>query len=114
VRRDPGRANRRRGAVRYRRALRAGRGRGADPGASGRRDRHRLDRGGNLQLNRALRVIAITHGRIDPSTRVYLARKEAEGKSRIEAMRCFKRHLARHYHRLLLRDMRIESATASG
>jgi transposase len=70
--------------------------------SSGRHDRHRLDRGGNRQLNRALHVIAITRGRIDPSTRAYLQRKEAEGKSRIEAMRCLKRHLARHYHRLLL------------
>jgi dihydrofolate reductase len=49
-----------------------------------------------------LHVIAITHGRLDPETRAYLARKEAEGKSRIEAMRCLKRHLARRYHRLLL------------
>ncbi len=72
------------------------------PVSSGRRDRHRLDRGGNRQLNRALHVIAITRGRLDPETRAYLARKEAEGKSRIEAMRCLKRHLARHYHRLLL------------
>ncbi|MFZ2052419.1 MAG: IS110 family transposase [Solirubrobacteraceae bacterium] len=71
------------------------------PASSGRRDRHRLHRGGNRQLNRALHVIAITLGRIDPATRAYLARKEAEGKSRIEAMRCLKRHLARHYHRLL-------------
>jgi transposase len=70
--------------------------------SSGRHDRHRLDRGGNRQLNRALHVVAITRGRIDPQTRAYLARKEAEGKSRIEAMRCLKRHLARHYHRLLL------------
>jgi hypothetical protein len=68
-----------------------------------RRDRHRLHRGGNRQLNRALHVIAITRGRIDPQTRAYLARKEAEGKSRIEAMRCLKRHVARHYHQLLLR-----------
>jgi transposase len=73
------------------------------PVSSGRHDRHRLDRGGNRQLNRALHVIAITRGRIDPQTRAYLARKEAEGKSRIEAMRCVKRHLARHYHHLLLR-----------
>jgi transposase len=71
------------------------------PVSSGRHDRHRLDRGGNRQLNRALHIIAITRGRIDPATRAYLARKEAEGKSRIEAMRCLKRHLARHYHRLL-------------
>jgi transposase len=71
------------------------------PVSSGRNDRYRLDRGGNRQLNRALHVIAITRGRIDPTTRAYLARKEAEGKSRIEAMRCLKRHLARRYHRIL-------------
>lgn len=74
------------------------------PVSSGRHDRHRLDRGGNRQLNRALHVIAITRGRTDPETRAYLQRKEAEGKSRIEAMRCLKRYLARHYHRLLLRS----------
>jgi transposase len=73
------------------------------PVSSGRHDRHRLDRGGNRQLNRALHIIAITRGRLDPATRAYLRRKEAEGKTRIEAMRCLKRHLARHYHRLLLR-----------
>jgi transposase len=72
------------------------------PASSGRRDRHRLHRGGNRQLNRALHIIAITRGRIDPTTRAYLARKEAEGKTRIEAMRCLKRHLARRYHRLLV------------
>jgi transposase len=71
------------------------------PVSSGRHDRHRLDRGGNRQLNRALRVMAITRSRLDPETRAYLARKEAEGKSRIEAMRCLKRHLARRYYRLL-------------
>jgi hypothetical protein len=41
--------------------------------------------GGNRQINRALHVIAITRGRRDPATRAYLQRKEAEGKSRIEA-----------------------------
>lgn len=71
------------------------------PASSGRRERHRLHRGGNRQLNRALHIIAITRGRIDPYTRAYLARKEAEGKSRIEAMRCLKRHLVRTYYRLL-------------
>ena len=55
------------------------------PVSSGRKDRHRLDRGGNRQINRALHVIAITRGRRDPATREYLQRKEAEGKSRIEA-----------------------------
>jgi transposase len=69
---------------------------------SGRHNRHRLDRSGSRQLNRALHIIAITRGRIDPTTRAYLARREAEGKSRIEAMHSLKRHLERHYHRLLV------------
>jgi transposase len=60
-----------------------------------------LDRGGNRQINRALHVIATTRGRLDPETRAYLQRKEAEGKTRMEAMRCLKRHLARRYHQLL-------------
>jgi transposase len=78
------------------------------PVSSGRHDRHRLDRGGNRQINRALHIIAITRGRLDPETRAYLQRKEAEGKTRMEAMRCLKRHLARRYHRLLLRPPRRE------
>ncbi len=49
----------------------------------------------------ALHAIAIIRGRLDPETRACLARKEAEGKSRIEVMRCLKRHLARKYYRLL-------------
>jgi transposase len=49
-------------------------------------------------------IIAITRGRIDPATRAYLARKEGEGKSRIEAMRYLKRYLARRFHRLLLAE----------
>jgi transposase len=71
------------------------------PVSSGRKDRHRLDRGGDRQLNRALHVIAITRARIDPQTRAYLERKRSEGKTNREALRCLKRHLARHVHRLL-------------
>jgi transposase len=71
------------------------------PVSSGRKDRHRLHRGGDRQLNRALHVIAITRARIDPQTRAYLDRKRAEGKGNREALRCLKRHLARHIHRLL-------------
>lgn len=71
------------------------------PVSSGRNDRHRLHRGGDRQLNRALHVIAITRARIDPQTRAYLERKRSEGKTNREALRCLKRHLARHIHRLL-------------
>jgi transposase len=63
--------------------------------SSGRVQRHRLDRGGNRQLNAALYRIAITQARIHPAARAYLERKQAEGKSRREAIRCLKRTLAR-------------------
>lgn len=76
------------------------------PASSGLRDRHRLDRGGNRQLNLALHRIAVTQGRVFAPAKAYLARKRAEGKSRKEALRCLKRQLARTVLRLLrpLRD----------
>jgi transposase len=69
--------------------------------SSGQRDRHRLNRGGDRQLNHALHIIAITRAQRDPATKQYLARKEAEGKTRKGALRCLKRHLARRFHHLL-------------
>ena len=63
--------------------------------SSGKHQRHRLDRGGNRQLNCALHRIAITQGRVHPPARAYLERKQSEGKSRREAIRCLKRQLAR-------------------
>ncbi len=71
------------------------------PCSSGQRDRHRLDRGGDRQLNHALHIVAITRARYDPATKAYLARKEAEGKTKKGALRCLKRHLARRFHHLL-------------
>lgn len=71
------------------------------PASSGRSERHRLDRGGNRQLNCALHRLAVTKGRLDPDTSAYLARRQAEGKSRREAVRCLKRHLARRVWHLL-------------
>jgi transposase len=63
--------------------------------SSGRIQRHRLDRGGNRQLNSALYRIAITQARYHPAARAYLERKQAEGKSKREAIRCLKRILVR-------------------
>jgi transposase len=63
--------------------------------SSGKRQRHRLDRGGNRQLNCALHRIAVTQGRWHPPARAYLERKQNEGKTRREALRCLKRQLAR-------------------
>src|SRR4029453_6160514 len=63
--------------------------------SSGKKRRHRLDRGGNRQLNCALHRIAVTQGRVYPPARAYLERKQGEGRSRREAIRCLKRQLAR-------------------
>jgi transposase len=82
------------------------------PASSGARIRHRLDRGGNRQLNCALHRIAVTQGRVHPPAREYLARKQAEGKSRIEAIRCLKRHLARRVWRLLI-DSEIDRSVTT-
>jgi transposase len=71
------------------------------PASSGKRQRHRLNRSGNRQLNCALHRIAVTQGRCHPPARAYLERKQAEGKTRKEALRCLKRHLARVVYRTL-------------
>ena len=71
------------------------------PCSSGQRTQHRLNRGGDRQLNHALHIIAITRAQHDPATKQYLARKEAEGKTKKGALRCLKRHLARRFYHLL-------------
>src|SRR3954470_23440953 len=71
------------------------------PASSGRTDRHRLDPGGNRQLNCALYRLALTKARHDPKTQAFLERKQAEGKTRREARRALKRHLVRHVYPLL-------------
>ena len=83
------------------------------PASSGKRDRHRLHRGGDRQLNRALHVIAITRARLDPATRRYIQRRIEQGKTRREAIRCLKRHLARHFHRLLMTPTTPDPQTAT-
>jgi transposase len=72
------------------------------PVSSGRRDRHRLDRGGNRQLNLAFHRIAIYQARACPQARAFLERKQADGKTRREALRCLKRHITRRAYTLLM------------
>lgn len=71
------------------------------PVSSGRTDRHRLNRLGDRQLNRALHTIAVSRMRSHPPTRAYAERRRAEGKTDREIRRCIKRYLARHLYRTL-------------
>jgi len=71
------------------------------PASSGQTSRHRLSRGNDRQLNRALHTIALHRRQHDPATRDYIARRISEGKSRRDATRPHKRYLARHLYRPL-------------
>ena len=75
------------------------------PASSGRTMRHRLNRGGDRALNRALHDIALTRWRVCPRTAEYVARRQAEGKSNSEIRRCLKRYIAREIHRELTKSM---------
>jgi transposase len=71
------------------------------PASSGQTTRHRLSRGGDRQLNRALHTIVLHRRQHDPATRDYIARRIAEGKSTRDAVRLLKRYLARHLYRVM-------------
>jgi transposase len=71
------------------------------PASSGQVVRHRLDRGGDRQLNRALHTIVLCRRQRDDATRTYIERRVGEGKTTREAVRCLKRYVARHLYRLL-------------
>jgi transposase len=71
------------------------------PASSGQTIRHRLNRGGDRQLNRALHTIILSRLTHHPETKRYAARRAAEGKTPREIKRCLKRHLARRLFRLL-------------
>jgi transposase len=69
--------------------------------SSGGRHGHRLNPGGNRQLNRAFHVIALSQLRCEPLAQAYDAKKRAEGKTARSALRCLKRRLVDVVYRLL-------------
>ena len=71
------------------------------PASSGKTTRHRLNRGGNRDANRALHLLAVRRLAWDPRTRAYAARRTAQGKTKPEILRCLKRYLARELYPLL-------------
>ena len=70
--------------------------------SSGQQQRHRLNRGGNRDANRALWFIAVNRLRIDSRTQAYAARRTEQGRTRKEILRCLKRYIAREVYRILL------------
>ncbi|MEE1805381.1 IS110 family transposase [Streptomyces sp. BE133] len=71
------------------------------PASSGLTNRHRLNRSGDRQLNRALHTISLIRMRLDPTTKAYVARRVAEGKTSRDAQRCLKRAICRQLFKIL-------------
>ena len=74
--------------------------------SSGPKKRHRLNPRGDRQLNHAIHMAAVTQISHDTPGRVYYARKQAEGKTRKEAMRALKRHISDAVYQRLIADTR--------
>ncbi|MCY9782352.1 IS110 family transposase [Nocardiopsis sp. EMB25] len=79
------------------------------PASSGRRDRHRLNRGGDRAANHALHTIVLTRMSCDGRTRAYVERRTRDGLSTKEIMRCLKRYVAREVYPVLMRSIRTTS-----
>lgn len=71
------------------------------PASSGMTTRHRLNRCGDRQLNRALHTVVLSRLRYDPDTRAYAERRRSDGKTDREIKRCLKRYIARQLFRQL-------------
>jgi transposase len=77
--------------------------------SSGKVVRHRLNRGGNREANRALYMICLARMRRDRRTKEYVARRTQEGKSKREIIRCLKRYVAREVYGLLISHLACSS-----
>jgi transposase len=75
------------------------------PASSGQTVRHRLNRGGDRALNRAVHTIAQTRMRSCERTRRYIDRRTAEGKTSREIRRAIKRYITRELYRTLTATM---------
>lgn len=80
------------------------------PASSGKTNRHRLNRGGDRQANKALYRVAICRLRWDPRTRAYMERRTKDGMSKKEIIRCLKRYIARELYQLITTPNHLELA----
>lgn len=83
------------------------------PASSGKTVRHRLNRQGNRDANRALYVIVLGRMSREERTRAYVAKRTAEGKTKKEIIRCLKRYVAREIYRVLGSSLETSSPSIS-
>ncbi|WP_368856225.1 transposase [Lentzea flava] len=75
--------------------------------SSRRTDKHRLNRGGDRQANRALHVVAVVRLRYCPRTRAYLQRRTEQGLAKRDILRCLKRYILREAHAAIIKDLAL-------
>ena len=81
------------------------------PASSGKTNRVRLNRGGDRRANKAIHIIALVRLSCDERTKAYIAKKKAEGKTPLEALRCLKRAIANEIYRLLTNPPAVPDIT---
>ena len=77
--------------------------------SSGKKQRHRLNRGGARDANNALWTIALIRMRNDYRTKKYVSKRSSEGKSNKEIQRCLKRYIARELYPIIVSDLSMLS-----
>jgi transposase len=77
--------------------------------SSGGKKRHRLSMRGNRKLNHAIHMAAVTQIRHDTPGRVYYDKKQAEGKTRKEALRALKRRISTVVYQRLVTDQQTKT-----
>jgi len=81
------------------------------PASSGKVSRHRLNRGGDRAANSALHIVAIGRLRTDARTKAYVEKRLSQGHSKLEAIRCLKRYIAREVFYIIQRRQREINST---
>jgi transposase len=84
------------------------------PASSGKGTRHRLNRGGNRQLNAAIHRVAITQLRAYGPAQALMARRITAANTKPEALRILKRHLADVLYAAMCSDEQAASTTTAG
>ena len=78
--------------------------------SSGGKTRHRLSRRGNRKLNHAIHMAAVTQIRFETPGRAYYDKKQAEGKTKKEALRALKRRISNGVYQRLLADQQTKTS----
>jgi transposase len=81
------------------------------PASSGKVCRHRLNRGGDRAANSTLHIVAIGRLRTDARTKAYVEKRLSQGHSKLEAIRCLKRYIAREVFYIIQRRQREINST---